>query len=156
MAFCSSGWERKKKDFAVGVCDFSRVGLACCWTLEKNYGECMQPWKKKKKSCSTGKHEETSNCFPGVCDPLTPDDLPFLLLQIKQHSLLILWHILSCNTLLWVDQRVSLVWFAAALEVTLSKNGINNQKWKHLMGLKLERQWPIQCVNIRLMEDTPT
>lgn len=37
-----------KKDFVAGVCDFSSVGLACCWTLEKNYGGCMQQhWKAR-------------------------------------------------------------------------------------------------------------
>lgn len=39
--------------------------------------------KKGKTSSGTAKHEETSNCFPRVCDPVTPDDLPCSLTTAK-------------------------------------------------------------------------
>lgn len=85
-----------------------------------------------------------------------------LWLQLNQHSLLIWWHTLLHNMGFWVDCGVLLVrtltpsfTFVTNSDI-LSKNGINNQERRYVMGLKFERQWPIQCVSIRLMEDTPT
>lgn len=69
-------------DFVAGVCNFSRAKQACCRTP----GEKLRLMRtaegkggrRRKKNTHTHAHklwhEETSNCFPCVMDPVTRDD----------------------------------------------------------------------------------
>lgn len=57
--------------------------------------------KSKEEKLRAAKHEEASNCFPGVCDPVTLEEFFLvLLLRVNQHSLLIWWHRRLHNTVL--------------------------------------------------------
>lgn len=73
--------------------------------------------KKKKKSCSTGRGEETSNCFPCECDPVTLANLPCSFTTGKPASIIdLVAHTLTQHGRV-SGPKCLLVWFAAALEM---------------------------------------